>query len=291
MAGGSARQTAVERALSATRDTARVVLRPTFDPDDPADWDAFVADVAALANSGGGAVVVGGDNGVLDAGAVAAELSRRTDDDRPGLVTVTPSAPEPAEHDGATRTVVLVAAATVSPLLLDGRVLVRHGARTEPARAADLERFVAREVRRARREWLGEMAKVTRAPAGSQVVVVPPGVSPPVQVEVAEEFRVVDDPKAPALGRTDFDRTHPYREVDVVRLVSTELGAGAVRHYDVQCVRRVYDVDRQEKWFHRPKFGSPQYSQAFVDWLVSSARNDGGFFTDAVARDQARHRT
>ncbi len=283
MAGGSARRTALDRARAATRETARLVLRPSFDPHgESPDWDGLVADVAALANTGGGTVVVGRRTTTDDG--FAAELTGRLGD--PGSQVVESVSPA-ARPDGTPIVLVVVGAAVGSPVLLDGRVLVRHGARTEAARPADLERFVTREVRRVRREWLGDIARVTRAPSGSQVVVLPPGATPPV--EVAEEFRVVDDPEAPALGRTDFDRTHPHREVDVVRLVNLALGAGAVRHYDVQCVRRVYDVDQQEKWFHRPKFGSPQYSQAFVDWLVSSARHDAEFFADARARDQARH--
>jgi hypothetical protein len=92
------------------------------------------------------------------------------------------------------------------------------------------------------------------------------------------------------VGRTDFDRTHPYREVEVVRAVNDALGTGTVRHYDVQCVRRAYDVDHQERFFHRPKFGSPQYSRTFVDWLIASYRKDPDFFVEAKARDQARRR-
>jgi hypothetical protein len=284
MAGGSTRGTASDRALSATRDTSRLVRRSAFDPGDDAEWDAVVADVVALANIGGGALVVDGDPAV-EADRLSAELHRRTGESRPGLLTVDAG----RRADGTPVAVVQVAPATGSPLLLDGRVIVRHGTRTESARAGDLERFVAREVRRVRREWLADVATVTRAPTGSHVVVVPPGTEPPVQI--ADEVRVVDDPKAPAVGRTDFDRTHPFREVEVVRAVNAAFGADAVGHYDVQCVRRVYDVDHQPRYYHRPKFGSPQYSQSFVDWLVASRRHDADFFSDAKARDQARRAT
>jgi hypothetical protein len=293
MARGSARQAAVERALRARRESTKVAFVAGVDPASPTEWCGLARELAAMANSGGGVVVVGVDargepSGwdasfllSLDQRALDDELRRCTDP-----ADALAATPVEATRSGATVVVLPVDEAAGAPLLVDGTVYVRHGARTEPARAADLRRFVTREVRRVRREWLANVALVTHAPPGSQVVVHPPGEPAPVQV--GTEFRVVDDPKAPTVGRTDFDRTHPFREVEVVRMVNEALGQVTVGHYDVQCVRRVYDVDHQERYYHRPKFGSPQYSQAFVDWLVGSYRHDPEFFTDAKARDQAR---
>ena len=293
MAGGSARQAAVERALRVTRESTRVAFVAGVDPAEPTGWRDLARELTAMANSGGGVVVLGLDaRGApsgwdasallsVDPDTVRAQVRSCVDGEEP--VTVEPVR---AERSGVTVVVLPVDPATGAPLLVDGVVHVRHGARTAPARSADLGRFVTREVRRVRREWLANVALVTQAPPGSQIVVHPPGEPPPVAV--GTEFRVVDDPSAPAVGRTDFDRTHPFREVDVVRVVNEAVGSVAVGHYDVQCVRRVYGVDQQLRYYHRPKFGSPQYSRAFVDWLVSSYRNDRDFFTDAKARDQAR---
>ena len=75
----------------------------------------------------------------------------------------------------------------------------------------------------------------------------------------------------------------------MVRVVNEAVGSVARGHlHDVQCVRRVYGVDQQLHYYHRPEFGSFAEPRAFVDWLVSSYRNDRDFFTDAKARDQAR---
>ena len=293
MARGSARQAAVERALRATRESTKVAFVAAVDPTSPTGWSELARELTAMANSGGGVVVVGVDaRGApsgwdaspllsMDPAAVRDAVHRCVDGESP--VTVEPVR---AERSGATLVVLPVDAATGAPLLVEGTVHVRHGARTAAAGSADLGRFVTREVRRVRREWLANVALVTQAPPGSQIVVHPPGEPPPMAV--GSEFRVVDDPSAPAVGRTDFDRTHPFREVDVVRTVNEADGTVVVGHYDVQCVRRVYDIDQQERYYHRPKFGSPQYSRAFVDWLVSSYRNDTDFFADAKARDQAR---
>ena len=64
--------------------------------------------------------------------------------------------------------------ATGEGVQVDGVVHVRHGARTAPARSADLGRFVTREGQQgAAREWLANVALVTQAPLGSQCVVHP----------------------------------------------------------------------------------------------------------------------
>jgi hypothetical protein len=54
-----------------------------------------------------------------------------------------------------------------------------------------------------------------------------------------------------------------------------------VNLYDLLCVRRVYSIDKQPQFFHQPKFGSPQYSVAFLNWLVESYRKDSTFFIKA----------
>ena len=50
-----------------------------------------------------------------------------------------------------------------------------------------------------------------------------------------------------------------------------------------QAIRRTYDIDPD--FVHRPRFGTNQYSQAFVDWLVERLAGDPEF----VARARARY--
>ncbi|TML81661.1 MAG: hypothetical protein E6G09_12210, partial [Actinobacteria bacterium] len=51
----------LNRAAEAKRSSKRVELVERFDPRAPGAWLDLVRDVAALANSGGGVVVLGGD--------------------------------------------------------------------------------------------------------------------------------------------------------------------------------------------------------------------------------------
>ena len=48
-------------------------------------------------------------------------------------------------------------------------------------------------------------------------------------------------------------------------------------------VRRVHSITEQSRpeFVHVPKFGSPQYSDAFVDWLVGEFQREPQFFARA----------
>jgi hypothetical protein len=53
----------------------------------------------------------------------------------------------------------------------------------------------------------------------------------------------------------------------------------------VLSVRRVHAISEETRpeFVHVPKFGSPQYSDAFVDWLVASTVREPLFFERAKA--------
>jgi len=69
----------------------------------------------------------------------------------------------------------------------------------------------------------------------------------------------------------------------VIREVNKRLGEGAVNAFDVLSVRRVHAISEETRpeFVHVPKFGSPQYSDAFVDWLVGEQERDSNFFARA----------
>jgi hypothetical protein len=126
---------------------------------------------------------------------------------------------------------------------------------------------------------------VASAPLGSHVLVVPPTSAP---TSALERVRLVDDPGAPAVARADYDVTHPHRQKDVIALVNERLGRELVNAHAILSVRRVHDVDAREEWYHHPRFGTPQYTDAFVDWLVASYEQDHAFFDAAKAEYHRR---
>ena len=299
----------LDQALAATRATRRIAFRTELDLEAPGAWCELISDVTALANSGGGVIVVGLDktgtptgwdpSELLAAGTgavvdqLASYVGERLDDLELADTT----------KGGHRLAAVQVGARTGSPLVFEkpgryrdadgaereafprGSVYFRHGARSGPAFARDLTRFANREEARIRRDLLHNLRRVSSAPTGSQVLVVPPAAAPTTAIE---RVRVVTDPRAPAVAQADYDVTHPHRQTEVVRLVNARAGRGLVNSHDLLCVRRVHDVDGREEFFHKPRFGSPQYSDAFVDWLVASYTKDHSFFE--AAKQEYRRR-
>ena len=52
----------VDKALKAKRESKRIDFKSSFDPESPGEWCELIKDIVAMANSGGGAIVIGLDN-------------------------------------------------------------------------------------------------------------------------------------------------------------------------------------------------------------------------------------
>jgi hypothetical protein len=260
------REALLRRAAEAKRASSRVAFAETA-------GDQLAVDIAALANSGGG-VVVGEPGLVID----RYELSRQ-------LGGFDAFDVEEIVRDGEAATAIVVGAVDEAPLLVDEQAYFRHGSRSRPATAEDLRKFLERRLDLIRRQWLKSIRQVLTSRDGAQVAV--------VQTQEADEhgvptlIRLSDDPNAPLYGRLDPDRTHPFRQTEVVAEINRRLPEGvAVTPYDVLSVRRVYDITEANRpeFTHVPKFGSPQYSDTFVQWLLQEYAQDPRFFENAKAR-------
>jgi hypothetical protein len=162
-----------------------------------------------------------------------------------------------------------------------GGLYFRHGAKSEPATGADVRDFIKRQLDATRSQWLANIRQVMHAPDGAEVAV----------IETAERddegrptlIRLTTDPHAPLYGQVDPDRSHPYRQKEVIREANERLDGVSVNAFDVLSVRRVHAITEETRpeFVHVPKFGSPQYSDAFVDWLVGEYERDPGFFSRA----------
>jgi len=166
-----------------------------------------------------------------------------------------------------------------------GTIYIRHGAKSEPGNTTDLREFVDREIEKNKKSWLSNIRKVIEAPAGYPVSVFPPDVIEASAI-TANIIRIVDDPTAPAYRNIDSDKTYPHRQKEVVQLVNHKLsGKTKIKAYDVYCVRKVYDIDyTRPHFYYKSKFASPQYSDAFVNWLVEQYENNHLFFEEAKVR-------
>lgn len=237
------------------------------------DWVELVVDVTALANSGGGVAVVGGD-------VEPAELARRVEEQTGARFE--PLEVQPISRNGARMTGIVVDAAGETPLLVNQQAHFRHGGKSKPATASDLRVFLERRLDLVRRQWLRSIREVLIAPRGAHVAVVHTDETD--EHGVPTLIRLSSDPNAPLYGKLDPDRTHPYRQTEVIAETNRRLPEGVeINPYDVLSVRRVHDITEETRpdFTHVPKFGSPQYSDAFVDWLVDEHARDPEFFARA----------
>jgi len=76
----------------------------------------------------------------------------------------------------------------------------------------------------------------------------------------------------------DPDRTHPYRQTEVVKLVNQTISSQIINQWDIQCIKRVYNIENNAEFFNKQKYGPKQYSQQFVDWLVGKVTKNSDFF-------------
>lgn len=300
--------TPAERAAAAKRESKSVDFKEQFGPESAGEWCELVKDFAALANSGGGILIVGlCDNGMpscadvqpvldLDPAAITDKLFRYTGEHYSGFAI------HEARRDGAKLAVIAVEAVEV-PIVFtkpgtyaiaggkqktafsQGTIYVRHGAKSEPATSTDLRALIEARLEAAREAWLVNVRKVVEAPADAQVAVYRSVSSDasggPTRIQLTT------DPNAPVFGRLEPDQSHPYRQKELIREVNRRLpGKTSINAYDLRCARSAHAIDEKTapEFCHSPKFGSMQYSDAFVDWLVEQYRRDKAFFTQARKR-------
>jgi hypothetical protein len=273
----------LKRAAEASRSSKRVELKESRDVD-PVE---LVRDLAAMANAGGGVIVVAGGADV-DEEMLHEQLAEYAEPEFEGfeLHRIT--------RAGRPATALVVEGVTNTPLVFvrqgryghqvaftRGGLYFRHGAKSEPATGADVADFIKRQLDATRAQWLSNIRAVMHAPGGAEVAV----------VETAERdeegrptlIRLTTDPHAPLYGQVDPDHSHPYRQKEVIREVNARLDGEGVNAFDVLSVRRVHSITEETRpeFVHVPKFGSPQYSDAFVDWLVGEHQRDQAFFEQA----------
>jgi hypothetical protein len=246
------RERLLAKAAAATRSSKYVVMGA---------GDDVLKDVVALANVGGGVILAPAPP---DVDAIRVQLGF---DDVELLSTDRGVA-------------VVVGEAGEAPLTLDSQgAYFRHGARSVPASRDDLRKFMDRRLAAVRKRLIGDIKRVIAAPAGSEIVAIERS-----EDERGERvIRITTDVHAPLYRAIDFDVTHPYRQKELVEEANSRLPEDkSINAYEFQAIRRTYDIDPD--FVHLPRFGTNQYSQAFVDWLVEQIGRDPDFVSRARAR-------
>ena len=302
------------KAKTAKRETKRLEFKEQFDLKSEKDWCEILKDIVAIANSGGGLLVVGlRSNGTpsgwdvtevldLDPAKLTDKVFRYTGEQFAEFEI------EPLKRAGKMVAALQIGEATAPMVFTNagtyedpvsrktgtafarGTLYFRHGAKSEPATPGDLKIVIEKAIRRDRKSLTRNMRKVVQAPFGTTVQVLPSDVKESVSPS-ATPIRLTDDPSAPAYRRVQVDDDYPYRQTEVVAQINQRLlGKTSINAHDIFCVRKVYGVDKDDRNCHRLKFSNPQYSEGFVSWLVAQYEADQGFFPRARADFKAGKR-
>ncbi len=305
----------IQRALLAKRESKYVDFKGELDFAEPHTWCEIVKDIVAMANSGGGVLLIGLDNkGVptgfdpqpildIDEAIVTDKIEKYTGVQFDGF-TIS------EEKKRGNRLVAILVEGVSIPIVFTkpgtyavsnkkqktafsaGTVYFRHGAKSEPGNTNDLRKVIERQLDAIRRSWLKGVRKVVKAPPGSQVYTFPSGVDVRESASSdARAIRIVDDPDAPAYRKLDYDLTHPFRQKEAVAEINRGLaGRTSVNSFDIQCINRVYEMWDKDELCHIPKFSSPQYSREYVSWVIRQYEQDNDFFTKTRSIDyEQRH--
>jgi len=299
-------------ALARTSECADVDFKESFDPTNSGEWLEIIKDVVAMANTGGGTILIGvNDDGSVSGKDIAAAASTDPADITNKIHKYT----DIHFHDfemtycqrSDTRICALIVGHSPIPIVFtkvgtytydvttgkqktafsNGTVYFRHGAKSEPGTSEDLRQFLNREIELTKRSWMDGIAKIVEAPTGSTFAILPPEDQRQVP-SGAMPLRLVDDAEAPAYYAVPIDTTHPFRQKEVLRDVNARLtGRKAITSHNIVCIRRVYSVQKNINYCYTQNFASPRYSQAFVDWIVTQYEANNEFFEEAKAKFDA----
>lgn len=296
----------LEKAFAARRESRQIEFKQTFDITTKQGWCELIKDLVAIANSGGGTILFGvnsrGEPTGADLSVIRAlDPAAIIDKVHPYIKTQFPDfeihESEKGGHDviawliePASIPMIFVAPGTYpieggkqSTAFGRGTIYFRHGAKSESGTTEDIAKWFERRIELLRKEWLTGVRKVVTAPPGSHTFILP-AEAQHAEAPGATPIRVTDNPAAPEYWVIDPDKTHPFRQTELMREVRKRLPRGTrFTTHDLQCVRRVHGTRERREFTHVPMFGAPQYSQDFVNWIVAQAEADPQFFQKARA--------
>lgn len=299
--------TDIEKALIATKERKGIEFKSEFDPSYRGDWCELIKDIVAIANSGGGVIVIG----VTDNGTPSGYDANRFVGIDPATFTdkINSYSGEQFEdfeilerRKGRSRVAVMDIRGVPLPIVFkrpgtyqsrdgkekiafrEGCIYFRHGAKSAPANGADIRRAFERELRRVRSGWLSGLRKIVTADVGADIVIGMTDVRE-TREESARAIRLTDDPEAPEYRKIDIDDRYPYRQTELIREVCAKLPEDmAFNSHDATSLWYAHDIGKHGEFYHQPKYGSTQYSREYVEWIVQNCRADADFLVNARSR-------
>ena len=291
-------------AKNAKRESKHIDFKERIDLDQLKDWVEIIKDIVAMANSGGGCILFGVKNNGdpsgwnvdsilhVDPAKITDKLSKYTGDQ------ISDFEVKPIIRNGVEVAAIFISSSEYPIVFIHpgsyqtssgrqdyafakGTIYFRHGAKSEPGNSRDMIDYIDRKVGELRKSWMVNIRKVVQAPKGYHIKILPPNIiesDDPTAIPI----RITDDPNAPAYQKINPDLSHPYRHKELVALFNKTNEQIKINRNDVQCVRKIHRIDSEHpEFFYKPKYGSPQFSNEFLSWLIQKSKEDPKFFENA----------
>jgi hypothetical protein len=297
----------ITKCLNAKRESKAIEFKEQFLPTDTRQALEVLKDIVAIANSGGGALAIGINNAgetsgfdvksVLDydhakycdlikkytmqnfADFEVVEAKKNGHSVALFLINP-PDSPLVFEKPGT----YAVDPKHQQTVFAQGTIYFRHGAKSESGTTDDVRKFIEKRVREMHEQLVKGLRKVSEAPRGSQLQVVPSGTRA-VGPERAVPVRLTTNPNAQRVLVTDRHEIFPYRQKDLIAKLKEVLPTGSVANtYDLQAINRVYKIADKDNLSWHPPFLSRLYSDAFVEWIVDKISKEKNFLQDTRDR-------
>lgn len=205
-------------ALNSTRESDQVDFKESLNVDTKGEWLEILKDIVAMANSGGGVLLIGvQDDGRASGFDVTPILNYDTAKIVDKIAANTGQhfsdfTVQEAQKDGHIIAAILIDSVSIPLVFMKqgshnvngkdkivfspGIVYFRHGAKSDPGTSDDLRQFLQREIEREIEKvkgfWLSGIRKVVEAPEGSEVIIKKEGIMPQ-QLQAGEPVRIEND--------------------------------------------------------------------------------------------------
>lgn len=299
----------LEKAKKNRTETKDVEFKQEFDISSTHDFVELTKDFVAMANSGGGIILIGVDNNCTPSGFYVTDvLNIDTADITKKIKRFIGS--EKIDFDIYETTIdeEIIAVINVYPVdypiifeiegsyphgikgtkiaFHKGTLYFRNTGESETGNFNDLRKFVEDKIDKIRRDWLDGIKKVTTAPIGSIVsvhqkdkeILIPETIDRSIM-----EVQISNDPKAKEVKGVNTNLTHPYRLREFTKKMNKKLGGiPKVKENTIKKILDLYKLKNDLSFYFSPLHSSPQYSEKFFNFILERHEKDKTFFSTAI---------
>ncbi len=276
-------------------------FKEELDVNSKGEWCEVIKDIIAIANSGGGALLFGvKDDGKksnynhrvildFDSAKIADKISSYLDieytdfeiieikrgTNKASCMICYPSFPprifkkqgDYSDSNGKQKTA-----------FQKGVLYTRRGTRSIPAQSADLLRMLDREINVRRKAWLGNIKKIVQSPSDHDVHILSKGTNVTFEKD-GTPVTITDNPDAPEFHISNPDKLCPYTTKKTIERINIRLnGIACINTWDMTLLKDKYKIDENPAYYYRPTSGASQYSEEFIEWVITEFEKDNEFF-------------